>query len=514
MALNDDYAYLNGLSAHPKRAGDTSNLNPAFATPLANALRQARAAGLPVGLESGFREPTQTGSAYDAGGNSSHSYGLAGDISGLDGPNGKITNQWATIASQNGLHNPYGIGDKAEFNHWQLPPQPLEQNPTLLASLQAAKATGNFATVWSAYNSGGGPSRPSVPTPGTTVGDYYHTTMIHESGGKSIPAAEGGGAGGYWQFSPKTWSSISAAHPDLKLPDNPLAANLDQQSAAMKALTQQNVDALTKAGVPINDKNVYMAHFLGPDGATKFIGAMNQNPNASAADLFPNEAKANAGVFYANGQPRTLSQVFAAQTGNQGTGNTTGFGPNATASTAPAPIGTTLTSVGGGDASKLPGFGTAAASKSFTEGLEKVFPGLAGGAGGQSAGEPNIQPSPIIPPPPARNVSQFLQAGAPQQISQALTGYTPKPYGQTLNSFATPLEWGSAPPGASPYAPSSAAGPNPLSVQPPPNQQGAGTQMAATQPIGISLNSLDPMAMQQRMALLYGTGAGGAYGGY
>jgi hypothetical protein len=508
----DDYAYLSSLSAHPKRPGDTSNLNPAFATPLANAIRQARAAGLNVGVESGFREPTQTGSAYDAGGNSSHTYGLAADISGLGSANSPQVQQWQKIAEANGLHNPYGIGDTAEFNHWQLPPQPLEKNPQLLASLQAAKATGNFGNVWSAYNSGGGPSRVATATPGTTVGDYYHTTMIHESGGKNIPAAGGGGAGGYWQFSPKTWSSVSAANPDLKLPDNPLAANLDQQTAAMKALTQQNVDALTKAGIPINDKNVYMAHFLGPDGATKFIGAMNQNPNASAADLFPNEAKANAGVFYANGQPRTLSQVFAAQTGNQGTGNTTGFGPNATASTGATPPGTTLTSVGGGDASKLPGFGTAAASKSFTEGLEKLAPGLAGGAGagGQGGQGQQPQPSPILPPPEARNVAPPL---APAMEAQ-LTGYMPKPYGQTLNSFATPLEWGSAPPGASPYAPGLAAGANPLSVQPPATQQGAGTQMAATQPIGTSLTSLDPALYQQRLAMLYGTSSGSSpYGG-
>jgi hypothetical protein len=90
----------------------------------------------------------------------------------------------------------------------------------------------------------------------------------------------------------------------------------------------------------------------------------------------------------------------------------------------------------------------------------------------------------------------------------------PKPYGQTLNSFATPLEWGAAPPGASPYAPGLAAGANPLSVQPPPNQQGAGTQMAATQPIGTSLTSLDPQAYQDRLALLYGTSSGlSPYGG-
>ena len=172
-----DLAYLSGLSEHPNRAGDVSNFNPAFASPLANAIRQARAAGLPVGIASGFREAGQTGSAYDAGGNSSHTYGLASDISGLDGPNGKITNQWAQIAQANGLHNPYGVGDKAEFNHWQLPLQPLEQTPQLLASLKQAKATGNMQSVWAAAPplTGGTavasapPSRPVTPTPGPTL---------------------------------------------------------------------------------------------------------------------------------------------------------------------------------------------------------------------------------------------------------------------------------------------------------------------------------------------------------
>ena len=102
-------------------------------------------------------------------GNSSHSYGLAGDVSGLDGPNGKVTQQWAKIAEANGLHNPYGIGDAAEFNHWQLPPQPLEQNPKLLAGLKEASATGDIHNVWSAFNAGGGPSRPATPTPGPTM---------------------------------------------------------------------------------------------------------------------------------------------------------------------------------------------------------------------------------------------------------------------------------------------------------------------------------------------------------
>jgi hypothetical protein len=145
--------YLATYSAHPDRPGDTSNFNPAFAGPLAAAIQQARAEGLKVGVGSGFREPGQTGSAYDAAGYSSHSYGLASDISGLDGPNGPITQRWAQIAQSYGLNNPYGIGNAKEYNHWQLPAQPLERMPDVLSGLKDARSSGTMQDVWSAYPS-------------------------------------------------------------------------------------------------------------------------------------------------------------------------------------------------------------------------------------------------------------------------------------------------------------------------------------------------------------------------
>jgi hypothetical protein len=144
------YGYLASVSAHPDRPGDTANLNPAYAGNLAAAIEEARSQGLNVGLASGFRTPGQTGSEYDAGGNSSHTYGLASDVSGLDGPNGRKTMQWASIAAKHSLYNPYGTGNAAEFNHWQASPYPLEKNPALLASLKAAYATGNMNAVWAA----------------------------------------------------------------------------------------------------------------------------------------------------------------------------------------------------------------------------------------------------------------------------------------------------------------------------------------------------------------------------
>jgi len=56
---------------------------------------------------------------------------------------------------------------------------------------------------------------------------------------------------------------------------------------------------------------LYMAHFLGSDGAARFLTQMQQNPDAPAAALFPKQAAANRPVFYdASGAPRSLGQVM------------------------------------------------------------------------------------------------------------------------------------------------------------------------------------------------------------
>lgn len=60
-----------------------------------------------------------------------------------------------------------------------------------------------------------------------------------------------------------------------------------------------------------NGTDLYMAHFLGPKGAAKFLRTMEQSPHRSGADLFPAAARANRNVFYTPaGQPRTLSDIY------------------------------------------------------------------------------------------------------------------------------------------------------------------------------------------------------------
>ena len=56
---------------------------------------------------------------------------------------------------------------------------------------------------------------------------------------------------------------------------------------------------------------LYAAHFLGPQGSARLIEAMQSSPNAAAAAIFPDAAEANRPVFYRNGQPLTVAELYA-----------------------------------------------------------------------------------------------------------------------------------------------------------------------------------------------------------
>jgi len=74
-----------------------------------------------------------------------------------------------------------------------------------------------------------------------------------------------------------------------------------------------------------DNTELYLAHFLGAEGARRFIAAHDADPSQSAAALFPQAAGANPGVFYQGGAPRSLGEVrefFAAKLG----ANTSGIG--------------------------------------------------------------------------------------------------------------------------------------------------------------------------------------------
>ncbi|HVM77894.1 MAG TPA: transglycosylase SLT domain-containing protein [Stellaceae bacterium] len=85
-------------------------------------------------------------------------------------------------------------------------------------------------------------------------------------------------------------------------------------SAAFAAeFTRSNQADLERAlGRSVNHADLYMAHFLGAGGASRFLQAFGSNGDAIAADLLPEAAAANKPVFYDSrtGAPRTVAEIY------------------------------------------------------------------------------------------------------------------------------------------------------------------------------------------------------------
>jgi len=65
---------------------------------------------------------------------------------------------------------------------------------------------------------------------------------------------------------------------------------------------------------------LYAAHFLGPQGSAKLIEAAQATPGATAAHLFPEAARANKAIFFSDGKPNSVAQVYANLTKAAGPG--------------------------------------------------------------------------------------------------------------------------------------------------------------------------------------------------
>ena len=167
--------------------------------------------------------------------------------------------------------------------------------------------------------------------------DYLLGQAKLESGLNANAKAGTSSATGLYQFIDSSWLSIMKKHGadaglgwaanaiqpgangKLTVADGAtksaiLALRNDPAIASMMAAEHaaDNKTALEGTlGRAATGTDLYMAHFLGLGGATKFLSAMQANPGASAASLFPAAASANHGIFYnANGDARALSDIY------------------------------------------------------------------------------------------------------------------------------------------------------------------------------------------------------------
>lgn len=182
-----------------------------------------------------------------------------------------------------------------------------------------------------------GSIRQAASTTGASF-EYLLATAKMESNFNPKAAATTSSARGLFQFIDQTWlgtvkeagahlgygkyadaiakesdgrysvSDPAARAAIMRLRDDPDAAS---QMAAV--LTQSNSFKLTgKIGRRPNDAELYMAHFMGVGGAGRLIQSAEDNPNVSAARMFPNAAAANQSIFYdRSGRSRSVSEVYS-----------------------------------------------------------------------------------------------------------------------------------------------------------------------------------------------------------
>jgi hypothetical protein len=87
------------------------------------------------------------------------------------------------------------------------------------------------------------------------------------------------------------------------------------EPAALMAgeFANDNAEGLSRAlGRQPSATDLYFAHFMGLDGAARFLRAAGNDPDASAASAFPREARANRSIFYTrSGEARSMGEVYA-----------------------------------------------------------------------------------------------------------------------------------------------------------------------------------------------------------
>lgn len=160
-----------------------------------------------------------------------------------------------------------------------------------------------------------------------------------ESGFRTDVKSSSSSATGLYQFLDSTWLTTLKEHggdhglgkyadaiqtrpdgrpyvADPEMRNKILDLRKDPNASALMAaeFTKENQDYLEENvnQGKIGSTELYMAHFLGAGGASKFLNAMHDSPNRQAKDLFPEAAAANKAVFLdkETGRGKTLKEIY------------------------------------------------------------------------------------------------------------------------------------------------------------------------------------------------------------
>ena len=139
---------------------------------------------------------------------------------------------------------------------------------------------------------------------------YFEKLAKVESGNNPLAKAKTTSASGLYQFIDKTWEDTVKEMGEKYTLEDRFNPKIAQQVA--EYFTEKNrVQLLPVLNREPTDTELYMAHFLGANTGSKFLKALQDNPETPADTLTPAGAKANKSIFYtSDGKPKTVKQVF------------------------------------------------------------------------------------------------------------------------------------------------------------------------------------------------------------
>lgn len=161
---------------------------------------------------------------------------------------------------------------------------------------------------------------------------YLMAKAAQESSFDTQAKAGTSSATGLYQFIDRTWLGVVKAHgaehglgkfadqikqtgsgefhvADPAVRREILELRKDAKAAAAMAAefaSDNKAHLQREVGGKVGPTELYMAHFLGAGGASKFLNAMKKDPGQAATALFPDAAAANKSVFGG----KTLQQVY------------------------------------------------------------------------------------------------------------------------------------------------------------------------------------------------------------
>ncbi len=193
--------------------------------------------------------------------------------------------------------------------------------------------------------------------------EYLLTTAQLESNLDPAARASTSSAKGLYQFLDQTWlATMKQAGPALglgryanaivQMPDGSYAVpDVGARAAVLKLRNDPTVSAklagifsrsnaaklATSLGRAPSDGELYIAHFLGADGAARLIATAASRPQAGAAAMFPTAAAANRTIFYDRaGHALTVSAVYDNLTNRYAVAHALAFEPHNANATATA----------------------------------------------------------------------------------------------------------------------------------------------------------------------------------